>query len=225
MLSCGPGAALSHVAAGVHLALLQERGPRIDVTVPGSGGRRRRNALIIHRSALPDADVTVKDGVAVTTAARTLIDLADVMPRRRLERAFDEAAYLRLDLSGIAPRRGRQGAGLLAQVLERHTPGSTRTRSELEERMLSLCDRFRLPTPEVNVTIQGYEVDFVWRERRLVVEVDGWAAHGTRRAFERDRQRDADLVAAGWRVLRVSWERLAAEPVWVAERLAEALAA
>jgi very-short-patch-repair endonuclease len=181
--------------------------------------------VIIHRGPLPATDVTVKDGIRVTTPARTLIDLADVLPRRQLERALDEAAYLRLDLSDLRPRPGRRGSAVLAEVLNRHGAGSTRTRSELEERMLSLCDRFRLPTPEVNATVEGYTVDFAWHEARLIVETDGWAAHGTRSAFERDRRRDADLVAAGWRVLRVTYVQLEREPEWVAERIAEALRA
>jgi very-short-patch-repair endonuclease len=89
--------------------------------------------------------------------------------------------------------------------------------------MLSLCRRFRLPAPEMNSSIEGYEVDFVWRDERLIVETDGWGAHGTRSAFEHDRLRDADLLAAGWRVLRVSWARLEREPEWVAARVARAL--
>jgi very-short-patch-repair endonuclease len=225
VLSCGLGAALSHSAAGVLVGLLEERGPRIDVTVPGSGGRRRRGAVIIHRGPLPAADVTTKHGIPVTTPARTLIDLADLLPRRRLERALDEADYLRLDVSDLRPRPGRRGSGALAEALGRHQAGATRTRSDLEERMLSLLHRFRLPTPDVNATVEGYEADFVWREQRLIVETDGWAAHGTRGAFERDRRRDADLLAAGWRVLRVSYDRLEREPEWVAERIAEALRA
>jgi very-short-patch-repair endonuclease len=91
--------------------------------------------------------------------------------------------------------------------------------------MLDLCRRFRLPTPEVNQKVEGFEVDFVWREAKLIVETDGWQAHGTRGAFERDRRRDADLLAAGWRVLRVSLARLETEPEWVAERIAAALRA
>ena len=91
--------------------------------------------------------------------------------------------------------------------------------------MLSLLDRCRLPTPEVNAAVEGYEVDFVWRAQRLIVETDGWAAHGTRTAFEHDRRRDADLLAAGWRVLRVSYGRIERKPDWVAERIAEALRA
>jgi very-short-patch-repair endonuclease len=223
VLSCGPGAALSHFAAGALLSVLPERGPRIDVTVPRGGQRRRRGAVIIHRADLPETDITTKHGIPVTTPARTLIDLADVLPRRRLERALDEAAYLRLDLSDLRPRRGRRGAGMLAEVLRRHEPGATRTRSQLEERMLTLCGSRRLPTPEVNISIEGYEADFVWRDQRLIVETDGWGAHGTRSAFERDRLRDADLLAAGWRVLRISHARLERDPDWVAKRIAQAL--
>jgi very-short-patch-repair endonuclease/predicted transcriptional regulator of viral defense system len=223
VVSCGPRAALSHFAAAVLWALLPERGPRIDVTVPTGGGRRRRGALIVHRGALPSSDVTVKDGIPVTTPARTLIDLADILDRRRLERAFDEAAYLRLDLTGVRVIRGRRGARVLRSVLAEHDAGSTLTRSELEERTLELCRRTGLPTPEVNVRIEGYLVDFVWREARLVVETDGWRAHGTRAAFERDRRRDADLIAANWRPLRASHRQLEREPARVAANLAKAL--
>jgi len=225
VLSCGPSAALSHIAAAVLWGLLPERGPRIDVTVPRGGQRGRRGALIIHRAALPEADVTTKDGIRVTTPARTLLDLADVLTTRQLERALDEGSYLRLDITRLRPRHGRRGSGVLASALAKHDPGATRTRSELEERMLGLCHRFRLRTPEVNAKVEGYEVDFVWREERLIVETDGWQAHGTRGAFERDRRRDADLLAAGWRVLRISYARLEREPDWVAERIGEALRA
>lgn len=90
--------------------------------------------------------------------------------------------------------------------------------------MLFLCRSRRLPTPEVNATVEGYEVDFLWREAHLIVETDSWSAHGTRSAFERDRRRDAELTAAGWRVLRISYARLEREPVWVAQRIAAALA-
>jgi very-short-patch-repair endonuclease len=225
VVSCGPAAALSHIAAAILWGLLRDRGWRIDVTVPRGGQRRRRGPVIIHRSALPDSDVTVKDGIRVTTPARTLIDLADVLPRRRLERAFDEAAYLRLNLGGLRPIRGRRGAGALKRVLEAHQPGSTRTRSELEERMLSLCRSFRLPTPEVNAVVEGYLVDFVWRDQRLIVETDGWQAHGTRTAFECDRRRDAALLAAGWRVLRITYRQLESGPAEVAARIRAALAA
>ena len=181
--------------------------------------------MIVHRSPLPAMDKTTKDGIPATTPARTLTDLADTVPRRQLERALDEAAYLRLDLTGLRPRHGRRGSGLLKSALQHHDPGTTRTRSELEERMLSLCGSRRLPAPEVNALVEGHEADFVWRRQLLIVETDGWHAHGTRGAFERDRHRDAELLVAGWRVLRISYARLELEPDWVAARLAGALGA
>ncbi|HYN90445.1 MAG TPA: DUF559 domain-containing protein [Thermoleophilaceae bacterium] len=140
-----------------------------------------------------------RHGIPVTSPARTLVDLADVAPRRTLEKAIDEAEYLRLDCTGLAPRHGRCGSGLLKRVLAEHRPGSTRTRSPLEDVFIALCDRHHLPRPEVNVYIEGYECDFVWREQRLIVETDGGAAHGTTRAKKRDPVRDAELMIAGWK--------------------------
>jgi very-short-patch-repair endonuclease len=176
--------------------------------------------MIVHRSPLPDDEVTVREGIPVTTVVRTVADLADVLTRRALERTIDEAAYLRYDLDGLRPRRGRRGYGVLARVLDEHEPGSTRTRSPLEERMLALCRRSGLPAPEVNVIVEGHEVDFLWRDARLIVETDGWAAHGTRKAFERDRLRDAKLTAAGWRVVRVTHRTIGAFEQQLARLLA-----
>jgi len=85
--------------------------------------------------------------------------------------------------------------------------------------MLTLCDTHGLLRPERNVWVVGYEVDFLWREVGLIVETDGFAAHGTRKAFERDRIRDAEHTAAGWRVLRVTHRRLTGEPRAVAAQI------
>jgi very-short-patch-repair endonuclease len=180
--------------------------------------------VIVHRGALATSELATKQGIPLTQPSRTLIDLADVLTHRKLERALDEAAYLRLDLSALRPRPGRRGAGRLARLLAEHDPGTTRTRLELEERMLALCRRAGLPAPEVNAEIMGYEVDFVWRDARLIVETDGWEAHGTRAAFERDRLRDAALVAAGWRVVRITWRPLEREPERVAREFGRLLA-
>jgi very-short-patch-repair endonuclease len=219
VLACGDGAALSHFSAAVLWGMLNDGGGRIHVTAET---RRRRPGLIVHEAALAD-DVTERAGIPVTTPARTLVDLGDVAPRRTLERALDEAEFLRLDCTGLAPRHGRRGSGLLASVLAVHAVGSTRTRSVLEERFLALCDKHNLPRPEVNVYIEGYECDFVWREQRLIVETDGAAAHGTTRARKRDLERDAELTAAGWRVIRVSYERLLNGRASVAKEVREAL--
>ncbi len=152
--------------------------------------------------------------IPVTTPARTLVDLADVLTRRQLERAFDEAEYLRLDCTGLRAIPGRPGYGRLLAVLAEHAAGSTRTRSELEDLFLEACASHGLPWPEVNTLVQGHEVDFLWR-----VEVDGRAAHATRRAFEEDRMRDAELTVSGQRVLRVTRKRLESSPREVAAQI------
>jgi hypothetical protein len=223
VLACGPGAALSHESAAVLWGLRQPRGPRIDVTVPTRGGRSRRGVLITHRSTLEPEEVTVKDGIPVTSAARTVLDLADVLRRRPLQRVLDEAFYLGLDLEGLTPRRGRRGFGLLTAVLAEHEAGTTWTRSALEERMLTLCRRRGLPPPVVNGEVGRLEVDFHWPGERLIVETDAWSSHGSRGAFERDRVKDAQLVEAGWRVVRITRARLAREPRAVAALLARLL--
>ena len=172
VLACGDGAALSHFSAAVLWGLLEGRGRAIHVTAPRASGSQ---GIVVHRSPLEGERVR-RFGIVVTTPARTIVDLADVVQRRRtLERAIDEAEYLRLAWKDAAPRRGRKGSGLLSSVLAVHEPGSTRTRSELEEIFLALCDSSGFPRPEVNVGIEGYECDFVWREQRLIVETDGGA--------------------------------------------------
>jgi len=216
VLACGERAALSHFSAAVLLGMLNDGGAAIHVTAPKP---RRASGLIVHRAPLEEAEVRKRAGIAVTTPARTLVDLADVAPRRTLERAIDQAEYLRLDCTGLAPRHGRRGTGVLSSVLAVHRPGSTRTRSDLEELFIALCDEYQLQRPEVNVYVEGYECDFVWRDQRLIGETDGGAAHGTRRARERDPLRDGDLMIAGRRVWRLTYERLLTEPDSVAEQL------
>jgi very-short-patch-repair endonuclease len=215
VLAGGDGAALSHFSAAVLWGMLDDRGWPIHVT---AAKRRARPGIRVHRAPLEGERVR-REGIVVTTPGRTLVDLADVASRRLLERAIDEAEYLRLDRTGLAPRRGRRGQGLLSSVLAVHMPGATRTRSELEERFLQLCDEQGIERPEVNVEVEGYECDFVWRARALVVETDGGAAHGTARARERDRVKDVELLVAGWRVVRVTWVRLFNEPDRVAAEL------
>ena len=219
VLACGDQAALSHFSAAVLWGMLNSEG-KIHVSAPGE---RVRPGLVVHRAGLDEADVTKRAGIPVTKPARTLIDLADVAPRRTVERAIDEAEFLRLDCTGLAPRHGRRGSGVLSSVLAVHTAGSTRTRSDLEELFLALCDKHNLPRPQVNVHIEGYECDFVWPEQRLIVETDGAAAHAGERRRVRDLERDAELVAAGWRVIRITYERLLREPERVAEQIARAL--
>ena len=164
-------------------------------------------------------ETTTKDRIPVTTPARTIIDLADICAQRELERTLDEADYLRLNLDELKPIPGRRGAGRLARVLAGHEAGSSRTLSEFEERLVALCSSSGLPMPQINQRVETYTADFVWPAARLIVETDGWRAHGTRGAFERDRLRDAALTEAGWRVVRITWKRLENEPGTVAGQL------
>jgi very-short-patch-repair endonuclease len=223
VLACGQGTALSHGSAAALWQLRRLRGLRVDVTVPSGGGGRRHKLVIVHRSSLDPEDVTIKDGILVTTPARTVLDLADISSERELERTIDEAAYLGLDLAHLKPLSGRRGSGRLARVLARHDPGSTFTRSDLEERMLELCRRHLLPSPRLNTPVDGHEVDFCWPEKRLIVETDGFRAHGRRAAFERDRWRDTQLTAAGWRVVRITHRQLQQRTDELAKRLAALL--
>ena len=220
VLACGEGAALSHLSAAVLWGILEDRGQAIHITAET---RRRVKGVMVHEAPL-DGERVKRSGIVVTTPARTIVDLADVVTKRRtLERAIDEADYLRLDWKDAEPRRGRKGSGLLSSVLAVHKAGTTRTRSELEEMFLTACDEHAIRRPDVNVEVDGFECDFVWTRERLIVETDGAAAHGTKRARRRDPVRDARLMAGGWRVWRVTWEQVVEEPKAVSEQLRQLL--
>lgn len=229
VLACGRGSVVSHRSAAAVWHLLPARDDsEIDVTVPRPG-RRHRPGLRIHRSTrLSPQDARHLRGLPVTAPARTLIDLADVATARELERATHEALTRRLLnarrlRAELDQNRGRRGVTRLKQLLEAGGPLTT-TRSEAEERFLSLVRAAGLPSPEVNVNIYGHEVDFLWREQQLVVEVDGFQFHSSRDAFERDRQRDAELQGAGLRVLRVTWRQIVDAPYATLTNLVRALA-
>jgi very-short-patch-repair endonuclease len=231
VLSCGPGAVLSHASAGALWGLRPSDAVYIDVTVSGPS-RRRGAGLRVHRaSRLAPSEVATNAGIPVTSAARTILDLAATLhDDRAIERALDRAEVLRVTdvkalLSLAAAHPGHHGAGRLRRALAEHTPGTTVTRSDLEERMLALCRTRGLPNPRVNHVVAGLEVDFLFAAQRLVVEADGWAYHRSRAAFERDRERDAALALAGHRVLRFTDRQVEREPGTVAAAIAAALSA
>jgi hypothetical protein len=219
VLACGPDAALSHCSAAVLWELLEDRWSFVDVTTPHRG-RKGTDGIRLHRTRrLDPGDVVIVRGIPVTTVERTLLDLADVVPLRVLRRAARQAEVLRLPVG--SPREkahGRRGAPSLG-ALSLQRAGIVLTRSELELRFLRLCRRFAIPAPEVNVVIEGKERDFVWRDARLVVEVDGHATHGTRHAFDDDRARDLALVRAGWRVVRFTHAQITRDAAEVAAAL------
>lgn len=228
VLACGPVAVISHRTAGLRWQLLRgspERG-LVDVTVRGRHPGRKPRIRVHCVARLEPGEVRVLDGVPITSPIRTVLDLASVLPFRELERTVAEAQARRLaSHAGLAAAlngaRGRRGVQALRKLL---SESPAMTRSQAEVRFLKLVRSARLPDPEVNVRVGVFEVDFLWRERRLVVEVDGFRYHSSRVAFERDRRRDAALQASGWRVLRVTWRQLAGEPQAVVATLAAALA-
>jgi hypothetical protein len=230
VLACGEGAVLSHASAA---ALWQIRSPSpgpSHVTVRTEGGRARRQEIVVHRrNGLLPPELSERDGIPVTSPARTLLDLASTaISPRALERAADEAERLwrctDADLRELVARHaGRPGSGRLRAMLDQHELGSTLTRLELEERFLLLCRDREIPQPLVNAEILGITPDFLWPRAGLVVEVDGRASHDTRRGFQDDRDRDSLLTASGYRVMRFTWWDVLRRPAVVAHRIAKAL--
>jgi hypothetical protein len=223
VLACGPRAALSHQTAAAHHGLRGTDRAKIDVTVPGRSGRRHPK-LDIHRSrTLTGADTTTVNGIPCTTVARTLLDLAEVVNHRALERAFDQAEILEvLDLRALNDQihrnRTRAGARSVKRILNEHYIGSTLTQSDLEEAFLALCRRISVPQPELNRWIDLHDdepmiwADFVWRGQRVIVETDGGRFHGTHQARERDPRRDQRATLAGWRPVRTTWRQVTRRP-------------
>jgi very-short-patch-repair endonuclease len=195
-------AVLSHRSAGALWALRPWTG-RIELTVPR--GTTRRQGLLLHRAVLADDEITVRDGIPVTTLARTLLDLAAVLQRHQLQQAINEAERLRLEgphhLAERYPtKRGTRALRALAPP--------THTKQDLEARFHTFLNDRRFPRPQTNILIEGKEVDFAWPDRRLIVELDSWEFHRTRHAFEDDRRTDRRLKAAGWTVIRITWRDL-----------------
>ena len=206
---------LSHLSAGALWGIVRKLG-RVGndpssrepdrgishVTVPGES--RSRRGIKVHRSRTLDASHTTRHlNIPVTTPSRTLADLRRTLPRAQFAAALREAEFLKLPIE---------------QSLE-----PERARSELESRFLALARRHRLPKPEVNVRVGPFTVDFLWAAARLVVEVDGWGSHGTRSAFEADRERDTHLKLLGYEVVRFTWRRLEDHPTSVAGALHQLL--
>lgn len=222
----GPrGAVLSHRSAAALWGIRENRGGPIHIS--STSKSRSRGIIRRHHARLPADEITVEDEIPVTTPPRTILDLAAADPTSA-EPALRQAEYLRLtdtlslwDLLDRHPRH--RGARAIRVALSRlgETPGVTR--SALEERFLPFLDSHSLPRPHLNswlsVGAERFQVDCLWPERRLVVELDGYSAHGTRSAFRADKTRDRRIAAAGYRIVRITWAALADEPEAIAADL------
>jgi very-short-patch-repair endonuclease len=220
-LAVGAGVASSFSSAGIALRVLPAgHGPQ-HVTAIGRVPRSRPG-IVVHSAR--ELDVIVVDGLRVTTPARTLLDLASVLDHAALDRALGEAQVLKLVTeAGLRAQLRRHPSHHGARALARALGTAAPTRSELERRFLSIIDRAGLPRPRTNVRIGRFEVDAFWPDERVIVEADGWASHGPRPAFERDRARDAELHARGYVVLRFTWRQITEEPLLVAATIARVL--
>jgi very-short-patch-repair endonuclease len=228
ILAAGEGAALSHTSAGWIWRVIDRLAGPVHVTLRGRLIRSRPGIEIHRGDALTTADIRTREGLPLTSPARTLIDLASQLDRAGWERALSEARFRRLirdgELEAALERAGtRPGTAAVRDHLRREA-GPQITQSEAERRFLSLVRGAGLPEPRTQQRVEGFRVDAVWPERRLIVELDGLTGHGHRSAFERDRRRDAILVARGWRVIRFTWPQLHGQPLYVIATLSAALA-
>lgn len=208
-----PGSVLSHRTAGALWDLTKTTRSRIDVTT-SHRGRRSTTAIEVHTvRGLDERDVTSHDGLATTTVARTLLDLAAILNRRRLDRALEQALltqqFDRHQIDSLLRRAsGHHGRGNLTRALEATGDSVPTTRSGLERAFLRFCHTHHLPLPQTNAVVHGYEVDAHWPGTDLVVELDGTAVHSTPQAFQRDRERDRRLAVEGYRVVRLTSRQL-----------------
>jgi hypothetical protein len=226
VLACAPAVA-SHASAGWLWGVLRWEPGTIDVTAPTR--RKAKPTIRVHYAPLLERDRDEREGILVTSLARTLLDLAATLSPARLDRVLERSEELGLfDLGSIDDLLARfthhRGAGKLRMALAIHRPDPTFTRSNLERRFLALAKAAGLPAPSTNFNVAGFELDAYWERERFAVELDVFETHGTRAAFERDRLRQEDLKLAGVEVVRITGPRLDREQERVMERLGELLA-
>ena len=216
VFAVGRRAVLSHRSAAAHWNLRPQRTGLVDVTVPRQGTRPRDGIRLHVTRTLHPNQLTVHERIPCTTPARTVVDCATTLPRgdvkRLIERAENERIFNLPDFEAAAGRPGHRGARVVRALLADLTDAVPPTRSEFEDRFLSLVDSASLPRPRVNGRVCGHEVDFHWPHAKLIVETDGAETHDTDTAFHRDRNRDLDLELAGWHVIRITWRQLRDEP-------------
>ncbi|MGI8462561.1 MAG: DUF559 domain-containing protein [Solirubrobacterales bacterium] len=226
VLACGEHAFVAGRSAGWLWRILEARPAVIEVIL--AHGDRRRAGILIRRSTLTRRDKRHLGPVPLTSPARTLLDLAATLEPASLERALSEATSRHLTtrpliVATLKDHPNALGTRPLRALFELER-GPALTRSEAEGKLLTLIRRADLPSPQTNARLGDYEVDFLWHEQRVIVEVDGFAFHGSRAAFERDRRRDAVLQSQGLKVIRITWRQLVGEPELVIARLAAILA-
>ncbi|HWE09311.1 MAG TPA: type IV toxin-antitoxin system AbiEi family antitoxin domain-containing protein [Solirubrobacteraceae bacterium] len=223
VLACGDGAVLSHRDAATLHGLLRAGSGSIHVM---ASTRHHIDGIRCHFAHhLDPGDLTEIDGIPVTTLERTLLDIAGGYGfGAALQQAQHEDKLDLRRLNAVVARHpGRRGIVPLTQALANLTEEPGWTQSELERRFRSLTRTHGLPPALTNQYVEGELVDAYWPDHGVVVEVDGWRTHKTRKAFETDRARDSKLAAAHYRVMRFTYRRVRDDPAGVADELRRAL--
>jgi very-short-patch-repair endonuclease len=217
VLACGDRAALSHESAAALYGL--RRWPRVPEI--SSARQHKRPGIRAHRSTtLTRADVTIRHGIRVTTAARTIADIAPRLSDPQLVRAIHEARRNR-DLPPAALHRLLARCPRAARLVYPDEPPSE---SALDDAFRALLARFHLPRPQFQVDFHGHPVDAIYWRQRLIVELDGERDHGQWDRIEQDHRRDALALEEGFQTLRITWRMLTEHPRRIAEQLRRILA-
>jgi predicted transcriptional regulator of viral defense system len=215
VLYAGPGAMLSHGTAAHHRGLINDVPRVIHVSTPRMNVRSVGGRVTVH--AERQIDRAHHLGIPTTTIAQTLLDLAstsagdDRLVRRALA-VLDYRNQLNSEQLIAMCGRGRRGSRTLRAAIANQQPQLAHTNGKLEERFLSLCERWRVPLPKLNCAVHGYLVDAYWPQHGLVVELDGHANHSSPAQLRRDRQRDLGLRAHGLTVVRYDWNLVTRQP-------------
>ena len=229
VLACGDTALLSHHSAAATWGFRPSFNGLVHVTAIGRDAGRDRPGIRAHRvTALDPRDIRRYQNIPITSPARALLEIAPDLTDRQLERALDEALIKRLithaAINAVVNAYPRyRGVARLRALADPGRP-TTETRSDGEEALLELIRKADLPRPELNAKVGNYTADFLWREQKVIVELDGYDYHRGRAAFERDHQRDAEHQRMGYLVIRITGRQLARQPEAILVRIATALA-
>lgn len=227
IFACEPNAFASHTTAAWLWGLLQSRPGTFHITA--TTRRHAKRTVSLHYARLADEDHAIREGIPVTSLARTLLDLAAAGPTSRLARGIERSEEqglfdLRL-VDALLERAGHHpGMARLRHALAIYRDEPAFTRSRLERRFLDLVRQAGLPVPSMGFNEGGYELDAYWQPERFAVELDVYETHGSRAAFEDDRLRQENLKLMGIEMIRVTGPRLDREPKRVIERVAALLA-
>jgi very-short-patch-repair endonuclease len=232
VLAAGPDALASHRSAALLWGVERPATDLIDIILPRRTRQARLSGVVVHRPRdLRQLRPVWRLGIAATDPLRTLVDLGAVDP------TGVDAALMRMVVDGfVTPRavraalvrhsqHGRHGIVALRDALDRWSLDDKPVDSDLEALMAEILDTFGLPKAEFHAHVGGYEVDFWFRDSNVVIECDGWSAHGLdHEQFEFDKVRDADLLAKGVITQRVTWRQMVGSPRATARRIEATLA-